>query len=352
MDFKNKKVVVCDFSSDYYFPPKGYGGIERWLWTVAKESLNLGMKVIIIGPKWKKRSLQQAIHEPKSITIISLKDFTERYGIVDFLVAGHEYWHNKNLRRKFEKISKKTITFQHMPDPIFKKRYFDRKKHFLFCYSNEMIKRFKLQSPIKELCVSRGYNEKAIKKNKKGYLVWIGRLDKDKIPHIAVLAAKKINKQIYLLGKPIRENDYFKKYKNILKMNHVKRFTSKGCKRNEVTGKNKMDLIAKADCMIYTLNSDYIEAGSAIFADSLSCGVPVAAISWKNNDCSYAALNSKTGVIAKINQKDDQEKIVNKLSKAINSCLKLDRKLVYEIGSKKFNSKNLVKKMYLKTKGI
>ncbi len=46
---KGKKIVVCDYPSKYLFPPKGYGGIERWLWTVAKESVGLGMEVLILG---------------------------------------------------------------------------------------------------------------------------------------------------------------------------------------------------------------------------------------------------------------------------------------------------------------
>lgn len=47
------RVGICDFPSDYAFPPHGYGGIERWLWAVAVGARRVGAQVHLLGPAWR-----------------------------------------------------------------------------------------------------------------------------------------------------------------------------------------------------------------------------------------------------------------------------------------------------------
>jgi len=50
-------VGVCDFPSRYAFPPTGYGGIERWLWAVARLLTQVPPQTATLGLS---RAVQQA----------------------------------------------------------------------------------------------------------------------------------------------------------------------------------------------------------------------------------------------------------------------------------------------------
>lgn len=216
-----KKVIVCDFPSEFLFPPIDYGGIERWLWSVAKRSAELGYTVILSGPLWRKELLPQVIYCEERITEIIPEEFLKKYGKADYLVAGFEYFKDKNLKEKFKKISRILITYQAMPTPYERMEY-NGKDVILFCFSEEMMEKYKEQSPVKIDRSGEGFNEDPIRREPEDYLVWIGRIDRDKSPHYAVMAAKKLNMEIYLIGKPRYQPEYAEKYKNILSQPHVK----------------------------------------------------------------------------------------------------------------------------------
>ena len=204
--FKGRRVVICDYPSKYLFPPEGYGGIERWLWAVVVASINLGMQVILLGPRWRHELLLQAEYFPDSIIDVTTEDFLSRIGHVDFLVGGHEYWLNEIMINKFDKIANFSLTYQHSSSPSYKNNTFNNKNRFLFCYSDEMRGLFFNQHPTKLLCVASGVNEEPIKMGNKNYLVSIGRIDTDKSPHYAILAANKLNLPIYVLGEDIKKD--------------------------------------------------------------------------------------------------------------------------------------------------
>jgi hypothetical protein len=148
--------------------------------------------------------LPEAKHSPESIIDIAADAFLDKFGKFDFLVAGHEYWLDEELVNKFEKISDKCLTYQHASTPQYGKKIFDNKKHFLFCYSDQFCSMFKKQKPTKLLCASIGYDEEPVQRAPEDYLVSIGRVDKDKSPHYAVLAAEKLGMPIYLIGESVR----------------------------------------------------------------------------------------------------------------------------------------------------
>lgn len=48
------RVGICDFPSQYAFPPYGCGRIERWLWAVAVGVGRTGAEVHLIGLGWRR----------------------------------------------------------------------------------------------------------------------------------------------------------------------------------------------------------------------------------------------------------------------------------------------------------
>jgi glycosyltransferase involved in cell wall biosynthesis len=342
---KGKKIVVCDYPSKYLFPPNGYGGIERWLWTVAKEALALEMQVVLIGPNWQYKLLPQARYIQKSIIDIDSKDFLKMVGEMDFLVAGHEYWFNYDLIKKFEKISRKCLTYQHALTSQYKKKVFDNERHFLFCYSDQFCSIFKEQQPTKLLCVSAGYQEEPLKRDPEKYLISLGRIDKDKSPHYAILAAKKLGMPIYIIGESVRDNEYVEDYKDIFNLPHVK-------KLGVIFGKEKMEYIARSLCGIYTIDKNYKEPAAGTICEIIRSGVPLVGMTWSSDDsvCEPIKFDKNFGIIKRFEAgKDSEEIIINSLVKAIKESLNLDREYIYENGNKFYNPKDLVEKMLIKT---
>ncbi len=341
--FAGKSVVICDYPSKYLFPPKGYGGIERWLWTVAVASVNLGMRVILLGPNWRYKLLPQAEYFSDSIINITIDDFLSRIGHVDFLVGGHEYWLNKIMINKFDKIANFSLTYQHGSSPLYEKNTFNNKNRFLFCYSDEMEKIFFKQHPTKLLCTAAGAGEAPIKTDSKNYLISIGRMDVDKSPHYAILAANQLNLPIYVLGENIKKDGYLEKFKKVFNSPQI-------YMKGVISGREKMKLIAGACCGVYTKGPDYIEPAAGTIAEIIRSGVPLVGISWSGNDavCEPINLDNKLGYIAKCNKEDTEDAIVGKLVEAIKLSMKLNRDYIFEKGNSIYNQTELVKQMYLR----
>lgn len=333
-----KRVIVCDFPSEFLFPPIDYGGIERWLWSVAKRSAELGYTVILSGPLWRKELLPQAIYLKERITEVDAEDFLRKYGKADYLVAGFEYFKDKYLKEKMKKMARILITHQAMSTP-YKRKEYNGKDVILFCFSDEMMKKYEKQSPVKIDISGEGFNEEPIKRDPEDYIVWIGRIDKDKSPHYAVMAAKKLNMKIYLIGKPRYQLKYAEKYKNILSQPNVKHIDA-------ISGKEKIELLAKAKCGIYTCSSEWTEAVGIVLSEILSCGVPIAGITWKGNDSVVEAIGKKGGVVKKVEAGMTDDEISSRLVEAIKQCLTLNRNRVYAYGSRRFDRKELVKTMF------
>lgn len=335
-DFRGKRIVVCDFPSEFLFPPVGYGGIERWLWSVAKEADALGLEVIFSGPLWRKNLLAGVKYFEHRITKESVDIFKQRFGRVDFLVGGHEYFGNPIYDSFFKEISDIQFSFQHGTKPYSTIAYNADSTH-LFCYSPQMMNLYREQSPHQTFCVSEGMNEDPIfSLDRKGYIVWMGRLDRDKAPHYAILAAKKLGMPIFLLGSTQYQPEYANKYEYLLSDPLVYRCGT-------VAGKKKMEIVSRAQCAIYTLDKGYIEAGVAVIGEFLRCGVAVAAMTWSGDDCAATAiLDGQDGYIFKADLEMTEGQIVSGLAEKIIKSIDIPIENVYEYGRSVFDPKQLV----------
>ena len=205
-----------------------------------------------------------------------------------------------------------------------------------------MVTKYTEQNPLKALLFHSGVDEEPyFTENPSRYVLWIGRLDKDKAPHYAVEAAKILNIPLYILGKPVYQPEYFKKNKKYFTQKSV---TLLGVKH----GKEKMHIISKASCLIYTLDKHYIEAGAGVLGEALSCGIPIAGITWTGNDAVAEAVDhAALGKVVNVSHVPDKL-IPQSIADAVRYCLRLDRKEVYKIGSQKYEPHHLVRAMFQK----
>lgn len=149
-------VGVCDFPGDYAFPPRGYGGIERWLWAVAVGARRAGAEVHLLGPQWRRE-----LTEAWTVRPLRLEDVAPggrqacelRATGYDLVVVGHEYPSLPAWRAVWERLGCDVATFQHWPHFAHRADVFDGVRSRLYCYSEEMRARYAAHRPIAELAV-------------------------------------------------------------------------------------------------------------------------------------------------------------------------------------------------------
>lgn len=336
-----KRLVVCDYPCNYTFPSFGFGSSEKRLWHLAKTASELpGFEVVITGPLWKPEYVPRAKYFPKRLDGLTYEEFVSRYGKFDYLFAGHEYFDKDEYVIPFFRVADKLVSYQLHPYE-YKKASFDGKRSFLFCYSQEMVERYKDQKPIQALLFHSGVDENPyFTEHPKEYLLWMGRFDYDKSPHYAILAAKKLGLRIKLLGKTVYQPDYEKAYFDVLNDPIVER-------EGVVFGQKKMEIISESKCALYTLGEAYSEAGAGVLGEYLSSGVPIAGMTWKGNDAVCAAVDSPhLGHVSLVKHGSLDQEIADALADSVKHCLRLDRRQVYSNGKAKYDPHRLVRQVF------
>lgn len=334
------KLIVCDYDNPkgYTFPSFGFGSSEKRLWHFAKTASELeNVEVIITGPLWLPEHVPNAKYFPKRLDSSTVEEFLKLYGKCDFLFAGHEYFDKDEWVTPFKRCANVLLSYQLHPY-TYKKQAFNGKDAILFCYSDQMVEDYKEQMPVKALLFHSGVGEEPYFTEKPdNYLLWMGRLDRDKAPHYAVAAAKLLGLPLYVLGKTVYQPEYLEANKD--------KFEGKDIHMLGVKfGKEKMDLISKASCLIYTIDKSYKEAGAGVLGEALSCGIPIAGMSWTGDDAVCEAVGTDLGKITTVKGMTEEE-VPQALADAIKYCLKLDRKHIYEVGSYKYDPHRLVREL-------
>ena len=325
-------VGVCDFPGADAFPPTGYGGIERWLWAAAIGARLAGAEVHLLGPQW-----QRGLSGDWRLLPIRLEDVTPgtlparslRAAGYNLLVVGHEYASHPAWRATWQTLDADVATFQHWPYFDHRPGAFDGLQSRLYCYSIEMRDRYAAHHPILELAVHLGLEEAALPARDGADLLWLGRIDPQKAPHLAIRAAGMLRRGITVAG-PVLDPNYLDAHGADFAASHV---TLVG----EISGKTKARLVADARTLVYTCARDYIEAGAATFGESLRAGTPVAALAWRPGTCAHAALCRRTGAIAQLAPETDDERAVKALADAIEQAAVLRAREVQEIGMVRFD---------------
>ncbi len=324
-------VGVCDYPSEYQFPPHGYGGIERWLWAAAVGAREWGATVHLLGPQWRAdlpagfgrtdvRLEQIAPESP------SQRDL-ERLGL-DLLIVGHEYPALPAWRRTWESLGCDVATFQHDPNFVHPNGTFDGVRSRLYCYSAEMALRYSEHKPHRELSVQIGLDEDPLPAVNGRELLWLGRVCAAKAPHIAALAAHRMGRHLRIVG-PVHDSAYVRRHP-ILREPHVEWV-------GELGGRAKAEVLRDASAFVYTSSREYVEAGAAVFADAIRAGTPVAALAWRPGTCADAALCNDTGAVASVYDEQSDSAAADALVLAILAAERLDARTVQEVGLRRFD---------------
>lgn len=326
-------VGVCDFPGSYAFPPAGYGGIERWLWAVAVGAKAAGADVHLLGPGWR-----DDLGPGWTRKRVRLEDTTPGTAAArdlaatgyDLLVVGHEYLTLPAWRRTRDTLDCDVATFQHNPDFQHAPDAFDGKRNRLYCYSPEMIERYAAHQPRPELAVHLGLGEAEPPAVKGDDLVWVGRIDAQKAPHLALRAAELLGRRIHMVG-PVFDPAYVSRHERLFAAEHVQW-------GGELGGAAKTAAFHRAGTFVYTYARDYVEAGAAVFGEALRAGTPVAALTWRDGTCAEAALCPATGDTAVLPPEADDETAARALAEAITHTEDLDPAHVQAVGQQRFDA--------------
>jgi glycosyltransferase involved in cell wall biosynthesis len=206
---------------------------------------------------------------------------------------------------------------------------FDGKRSRLYCYSPEMIERYAAHQPVQELAVHLGLDEEEPPATKGRDLVWLGRIDEEKAPHLAVRAAQILGRRIRVVG-PVFSEDYVRSHEKLFSADHVEWV-------GELGGPAKTAAIREASLFVYTYDRTYVEAGAAVFGESLRAGTPMAALTWRDGTCAQAALCDRTGVTTVVPPEADDETASQALAEAIERATALDHAEVQAVGQHRFD---------------
>lgn len=108
---KRKRLIVCDYPSKYTFPSLGFGSAEKRIWSFAKTISEFeDFEVVITGPLWLPRYVPKAKYFPHRLDGNSIAMFLKKFGRMDYLFAGHEYFGKKEYEETFFKAARKMFS--------------------------------------------------------------------------------------------------------------------------------------------------------------------------------------------------------------------------------------------------
>ncbi len=323
-------VGVCDFPAVYSFPPEGYAGIERWLWATAVGARPAGATVDLLGRQWRPELAQDWHIEPLRLEDISGLDLARIRAVgYDLLIAWHEYPSMPAWREAWQRLDCDLVTFQHGTNVHHPVGTFDGQVTRLYCYSPEMMTRYADHLPRQELAVHQGLHESEPPAVDGRDLIWIGRLDAVKAPHLAVLAAERLGRRIRIAG-PIFDPVYMGEHRRLFESTQVDLV-------GEIGGAAKVAELHLGQVFVYTCAREYVEAGAAVFGEALRAGTPVAALAWRAGTCANAALCADTGSVARVDPMDSDDVAAIALADAIDRASTLSAASVQEIGMTRFD---------------
>jgi hypothetical protein len=105
----------------------------------------------------------------------------------------------------------------------------------------------------------------------------------------------------------------------------------------ELGGPAKTAAISDATVFVYTYARTYVEAGAAVFGESLRAGTPMAALTWREGTCAQAALCEETGAVTVVDPREDDEAAARRLADAIEQAETLDHRQVQALGMQRFD---------------
>jgi hypothetical protein len=104
------------------------------------------------------------------------------------------------------------------------------------------------------------------------------------------MAAALLGRRIRIIG-PVFDEGYINVHRELFRDHNVE-FAG------ELGGAAKTAALNAGRVRVYSCARHYVEAGAAVFGESLRAGTPVAALTWRQGTCAHAALCDDTGAVA------------------------------------------------------
>lgn len=316
------RVAVCDFPSRYPFPPSGYGGIERWLYAVARGVEACGWELALVGPQWTPAAVANRRQIAQRLEDSRLDDFGDGF---DVIVAGHEYLDDPRWLRIARALSPKLVTFQHALRGYGPGAAVSPPAARLFCYSAEMVDRFRRHDPRQALAPGADLIDH-VNGHSGGFLLWLGRIDPDKAPHVAARAATAARRRLVIAG-PLHDPAYWAARRSDWDTPWVEY-------AGEVAGSRLAWLLEHADGAVYTRDAAYIEPGALVFSDFARAGLTTTALTYNGRDCASAVVDAhpELGTLVRMAPSCDEATAAAGLAEALAVARRPDRRRVREVG--------------------
>ncbi|MDQ1912287.1 glycosyltransferase family 4 protein [Paenibacillus sp. GD4] len=235
-------------------PPKDYGGTQRDIHYLTEELVRRGHKVILFAKKGSRTRATKTYVYPSNNKRKQLR-FIKRHMPKDADIIHDHYG---IVARANPPIP--TIGNSHSKG---------RKKVQIPVYVSKTI--------LRKYGKNKGYyvhngirlRDYQFKVKKKGYLLYLGRIMKEKGVHLAIKVAKKTKRKLIIAG-TLNNNPKYRKYFNTRIRPHLgKRIRFVG----PVAGKRKRKLLANARCVLFT--STWDEPFGLVLIEALASGTPV-----------------------------------------------------------------------------
>ena len=315
---------------------------ERRIRSLAKTISEVpGFQVYITWPSRLSEYIPNALHYKKRLAPDTVDEFVSLYWKMDYLFAWHEYFDKPDIVSSFKKASRKLISYQ---GNLYKYDWplYDGEDIVLFCYCDEMINLYKNCNPLKLLAYHSWVNEQVVlNENPDNYIVRMWRLDGDKSPHYAILAAKRLWIPLCILWKPLYDMNYYRKHESLFSDPIVRRLWV-------LSWQEKMNVLSNAICGIYTTWEEYIEASWGVLSEMLRSGLPIAWISRRPWTAVLEAVNKEyMGKITLVAGMTDDD-IVDAICDNVRYCFNLDRKKVFLEANKRYDPSLLLEEMLRK----
>jgi len=266
-------------------PPRGYGGTERAIYSLAAYQKKRGHDVVIFGMKSEITSdipilnlkLPKGLAKVKDLLVFR-RGITVYHLYMSQLIAsnyGFDIVHSHiptetHLAGRFLRKTPMLLTLHHSPALI--SRYPSMAHVYrIFKVPCVAISRFQARQLQNFLhIVSIIYHgidvdDYPFCKDKEDFLVFIGAIAPHKAPHLAIEIAKLSDMPLIIAGR-VLDDEYFRRIKQSFKTNKIKFI-------GEISEDLKRKLLCKARALLYPVQWD--EPFGLALIEAMACGTPV-----------------------------------------------------------------------------
>jgi glycosyltransferase involved in cell wall biosynthesis len=249
--------VISNVPAARPVPPTNQGGTEKIVYELTENLVKRGHKVILFAAKGS-RSSSKLIHYPKGLTDRGIANYV-LHNIPRDVDIIHDHTFSSTLGRK--KLNIPTVCTLHLPVK-------NKVKYPIYVSKRAR----KVMGHNRGFYVHNGINpyEYAYSENKKGYMLFIGRILREKGILHALKIAEKTKKKLIIAG-PIKDSKLFKKEiaPRIKKNSNIQYVGAVG-------GTQKQNLLKHASCVLFP--TVWEEPFGLVVIEAMACGTPVVAL--------------------------------------------------------------------------